>query len=381
MFRKIIAYILISLSAAISGCQPYNKTNNYTAEQKLLYQFQNEPKMRIGFYPSSTLATEFLSIADLGQHFYQNNLLEKNGIVYTCKAGQIDTTHLRKSADWTAYLASKTFKKIIKNKTEYSFKGKEPTIYYVKLNYPDNWQNLSGEEKEKIACDASIKLAQYLAYTITTWHEILTWFGYKSTGLYSEAPSAFSWEDSFSNLLGTHLADTALNNSKLSFNQAMSLAIFRELKKLEIQPRSIAILASEKVRGSWFTGHIPLTVKIKARNLDIGLDDGLVTPWLVPSLDCCCDSKPQPYPAPTLDSISKYGFSAKVEIKPTSWETNKILNIVYPNKKQRKSRIEPALHFAAIMDYIKKDAKNNYGYLVEPQQAEKAAAPNIYSPN
>lgn len=378
MLRKLIIYILILLSAAISGCQPYNRTNNHTVEQKLLYEFQNEPKIRIGSYPSSTLASEFLNIADLGQHAYQTNLNEKNGIVYTCKAGHIDISHLRKSADWTAYLASKTFKKIIKNKTEYSFKCKEASIYYVKLNYPDNWQNLPQEEKEKIACDASIKLAQYLAYTATTWHEILTWFGYKSTGFYSEAPSAFSWEDSFSNLLGTHLAATALNDSELSYNQAMSLAIFRELKKLELQSRSIAILASEKVRGSWFTGHIPLTIEIKARNLDIGLDDGYVTPWLVPSLDCCRDSKPKPYPAPTLDSISKYGFSTKVEIKPTSWEKDKILNIVYPDKKQRKTRIEPAVHFAAIMDYIKKDA-DSLGYITEPPQTEKAATPNIYS--
>jgi hypothetical protein len=302
-------------------------------------------------------------------HGYQFTLAEKNGIVYTRKAGHIDIIHVRIAADWTAYLKKRTSKCIKRYDPGFSFTFK-PDIskYYVQIFYPDNWEVLPDKDKEEITSEISIRLGQYLAFTVTTWHEILTWFGYKCLGFFPEFPSAFSWEDSFSNLLGTRVAAEALQDPEHNYNKAITLAIERELEKLGVQSSHTAIRASEIMRGKWFSGHVLYLVDIKKRNLDIGLDDGFVTPTVLPCPPECAKVEVQSYPVPTLEILSEYGFSVKIEIEPWEWEKDNILRIIYPVAGKRKKRVEPAIHFARIMDYIKEDATKNYGYSVDPQQ-------------
>jgi len=337
------------------------------------------PQSRIGCYPSPTLSTHFLDRKELGTHGYRFNWSEKNGIVYTCKAGHIDIYHLREAADWTAYLADKTFEHLEKNETEFSFKLKEGSLCFVKLAYPENWKDLSQNDKEHIARDISIRIGQYLAYTAGTWHEILTWFGYKSRGFYPEFPSAFSWEDNFSNLLGSYIAVPALQDTEYTFDEAMTLALDRELVKLDVQSRHVARGAAEKVRGIWYSGDFLFFVRMKKRHFDIGLDDGFVTPVIVPGVCECEGAQTQSYPVPTIDSLSEYGFSMEVEIEPKEWETHKIQSVVYPDDKERKNRIEPDKHFASIMTYIKKDALKRYGYDADLSNATPQEQARIYS--
>lgn len=327
---------------------------------------KRRPRGRIGRYASTTVGTIFVDPEHLGSHGYSNGQLEKTGIVYTCKAGHIDIAHVRKTADWTAFLAANTLEQLKRNETEFSFKFKEPSRYFVQLTYPEFWQDMPEAERDRTARDVAIRLGQYFAYTGATWHEILTWFGYRSTGVYPEFPSAFSWEDSFSDLLGIHISAEAIRDVEHEYDEAVTLALNRKLEELDVQPRSTAIRASEKVRGVWFSGDFLFLVDMKARNFDIGLDDGFVTPWLVPSLAECEGARPWSYPVPSLDFLSEYGFSVKFEIEPKELQKGKILNIVHPGRKERKERIEPAVHFAAIMDYIKEDAVKRHGYEVYP---------------
>jgi len=317
-----------------------------------------KPPIRMGAYATKTIGTRFANPENLGRH---NSRSEKNGQVYTCKAGHIDLAHLRKAADWTAVLAEKTFKHLMKNETEFSFRLREPSVYFVMLTYPKNWENLPQKDKERIARNVSIELGQYFSYTATTWHEIITWFGYKCTGIYSEFPSAFSWEDMISNLLGTYGAGQALRDTKHSFDEAMTLVLDRQLEILDVQPRHIAKLASKKMKGDWYSGGLLFFVKMKKRNFDIGLDDGFITPSTVPSLRGCEEVEAPIFLTPNPDTLLEYGFSVKLKIKPTLWERRKILNVVYPNRKARKKQIEPVIHFAPIMDYIKKEAVKKYG--------------------
>jgi hypothetical protein len=337
------------------------------------------PRDEFGCYPTPTLGTHFLDCEKLGKHEYSFNLSEKGGLVYTCKAGHIDIYHVREAADWTAYLAEKTFEHLEKNETEFSFKLKEESRCFVKLAEPENWKDLSQNDKERAARDISIKLGQYLAYTAGNWHEILTWFGYKSRGFYTEFPSAFSWEDNFSNLLGSYLAVLALQDTEYAFDEAMTLALDRELQKLDVQPKRVARHASEKVKGLWYSGNFLSFVRMKKRHFDIGLDNGFVTPALVPGVCECEGAQPQPYPAPTTDSLSEYGFSVKVEIEPKEWEAKKILSIVSPDSKEKGKRIEPNKHFASIMAYIKKDALKRFGPDVDLSSADPQKQAQIYS--
>jgi hypothetical protein len=328
---------------------------------------KTSPQARLASYASSTIGTNFLGLEDLGQHSYRPDLSEKNGIIYTCKAGHIDIAHVRKLIDWTAFLAAKIYDNLIKNKAEFTFTTAKPSIYHLNITYPQYWTVLSEQQKEKAARDISIKVGQYAAFTASTWHEILTWFGYKSLRFYTDFPSAFSWEDTFSNVFGSHIAVMALTDSEHEFNEAVTLALDRELEKLGVQSARTAKRASKEVRGLWFSGDL-LFVNIKKRNFDIGLDDGFITPFIVPSLAECEGAEAQAYPVPNLAFLSEYGFSVQLKIKPRAWEKDKILRVVYPQAENRSNWIEPDIHFAPIMDYIKKEAVEKYGYNLSPDR-------------
>jgi len=75
--------------------------------------------------------------------------------VYTCRGGFIDISHLRDSADRTAYCTAVILEKIINGETEFSFQMQEPSMYFVTIRYPDNWGTLP--YKEKIANENSFR--------------------------------------------------------------------------------------------------------------------------------------------------------------------------------------------------------------------------------
>ncbi|HLB73953.1 MAG TPA: DUF4056 domain-containing protein [Sedimentisphaerales bacterium] len=318
-----------------------------------------EPRMRLGCYPTPTVGTAFPDPNALGAHSYAGS--DKVGIVYTCRGGHIDLAHLRIAADWSMYLANMSFDNLIKNKKEFSFKSKPaPSMYYVKITYPANWADMRQNERERIAREFSLTLGQYFGYVASTWHEIATWFGYKFVALLPEFSSSFSWEDSYSNLLGTRLAIAAIQDPN-GYDRAMTLGIDRELAALGVQSRRIAEWAGEKMRGQWFSGRVVYMVNMKKRNFDIGLGDGYVTPTLVPDLTECWEAQAQAYPVPTLDEAGAHGFSVRLEIEPKIRVKKKILKVAYGDADKRGKRVEPTVHFPRIMDYIKQDAVKRLG--------------------
>lgn len=356
-------YLLSSLSLLldVAGCGGILPDQGLScpAQQVVYRGFNGPPRARFGSYPSSNIGTFFMG-PDLGSHGYNFRPSEKNGIVYTCRGGHIDIIHVRIAADWTAYLTARTYRHLMNHDSGFSCKlAVDRSRCFITLSYPENWDNLSRIKQMATAKEAALVVGPYLAYTMTTWHEILTWFGFKCIGLFPEFPSAFSWEDSYSNLLGTIVAARALDDSEHTYNQAVKIVLDEEMRKLAIQPARVAKQASESVRGGWFTGNIMFCVDMKQRNCDIGLDDGFVTPTLVPGVSACRDTEPASYPVPKLDGLAKYGFSMTLEIEPHEWERGKILRIAHGN--QPGKRIRPADHFAVIMDHIRREAEATYG--------------------
>lgn len=318
-----------------------------------------EPRMRLGCYPTPTVGTTFPDPSALGTHSYAGS--DKGGIVYTCRGGHIDLAHLRIAADWTMYYATLSFDCLMRNETEFSFKSKPaPSRYYVSIEYPRGWAEMPASEKERIARALSLKLGQYFGFVASTWHEIITWFGYKFVAVLPEFSSSFSWEDSYSNLLGTRLAAVAMQDRR-GYDKAMTLGIDDELRSLGVQSAKTAKWAGEKVRGDWFSGRVVYMVKMKKKNFDIGLGDGYVTPTLVPGLSECRQAEAQSYPVPTLDGVGEYGFSVKLEISPKIWESGKIRKVAYGKGAKRGKRVEPAVHFPRIMSYIRQDAAKRLG--------------------
>lgn len=318
------------------------------------------PRVRMGSYATATREVPFLDPADLGPHGYRFRWAEQNGIIYTCGAGHVDIAHVRKAADWTGYLAATTLRHLERRETAFRFKLHEPSLYFVELTYPQNWDQRPPEEQESVARELAVRLGQYLAYTGLTWHEILTWFGYQPRPYKSEFPSAFSWEDTYSNLLGTRVAAGALRDREHTFSEAVTLILELELEALGPRPAHVARQAADAMRGKWFC-ETWFSTTIMKRNFDVGLDDGYVTPCLVPAVPGCEGARPHPLPVPTPESLTDCGFTVKLEIEPRGWEEKRIVKALYPDGGGRTRRLDPAVHFASLIRHIEEDAAARWG--------------------
>ena len=361
---------VLLLSAAGCGLWP-DKALTGPADQVIYHGFDWPPRIRYGTYPCAIVGTPLFG-ADLGEHAYYWSPAEKDGIVYTCRAGHIDIIHLRIAADWTAYLTAEAYRHLMKGHWQFSYKlAVDRSRNYVQIFYPSDWDSLTEQDRSAIAREVALALGPYLTYTMVTWHEILTWYGFKCIGLPVEYASAFSWEDSFSNLLGTILAVRALQDTEHGYNEAMKIAIDQELRSLGIQPARVAKEASDSVKGRWFTGDIAVFVDMKKRNFDIGLDDGFVTATLVPGEPACPGAEPVSYPVPTLDVLDRYGFAAAISIEPHEWEKDAVLRLVHEN-----SRVYPQAEFPAIMEYLHREAAARYG--PEYDLGRETASPLAY---
>ena len=318
---------------------------------------RGEPKIRIGSYPAPTWGMTFADPCHLGLHGYGFSASEKNGIVYTARAGHIDLAHVRSSADWTKYLYNKVKTCILQGQTDFTFTSNvEVSQYRIHIDYPDDWTDRLPAQKESMVQDVAIDAGQYLTFTAATWHEILTWFGYRYGGVFSEFASAFSWEDSFSNLLGTRLAAQVLTRDPTNFDRGFTAALQQELHQLGIQSRSMALMTTKSLKGKWYSGTVPGWVTVSRRNFDIGLDDGYVTPTLMPKDITHLDDDRVSYPVPNLDRISDLGFSIDVTIIPKEWIRHKILRVVYPKPSSKDKVIRPDVHFAKLMKAIEQEA-------------------------
>ncbi|MCK5175908.1 MAG: DUF4056 domain-containing protein, partial [Planctomycetes bacterium] len=192
------------------------------------------PRQRVGEFFGSPVGMTFLEPEDLGRHRYSAGFGEKNGMVYTCRGGFIDIGHVREAADRTAYLAGVSYEKLMAKEEVFSFRVIEPSRYWVKISYPENWDGMSEGQRFAIADEVSICLGQYFAHTSLIWHEILTWYGFSSVGIFPENISSFSWEDSYSDLLGTHLAVEALAGNGGRFDEVMTRLIDERLDAIEV---------------------------------------------------------------------------------------------------------------------------------------------------
>jgi hypothetical protein len=356
MVNGLLRVALIGLAMPNLSCSsrpgPVSFMNTLSTLAAVPLSVTGKPRLRMGRAPTGAVIG-----SDLGKHGYTPNLSERNGIVFTCRGGQIDTAHTRKSADWTCYLTKVFLVHIENNETSFSFRMPEPSRYFVRLAYPDNWHALAPAERKAISREVAIELGSYAAYVGTTWHEMLTWVGYKAMLIMPEFFSAFSWEENFSNVLGARMAAKALRDEGRSYDDALTAAFDEELVMLGAQPARVAKRVRREEKGEWYTGPI-LNVDVRKRHFDIGIDDGFVTPIVFPIPECE-GIDPVDYPAPHLETIRDYGFEITLEIEPVIKE--ELLRLVYPNESIEGKRINPEKHFGLIMKYMQEEAIELYG--------------------
>jgi hypothetical protein len=213
---------------------------------------------------------DITSIDVMGPHKYLEGPDENNGIVYTHRGGFLDMGHLRDCADWTAYL----YNLILACK-------EDSTLTSIHLGFEGGTKTLKLNVPKDICDDEAVELAARIAYDISLWHEISTWFGAATVPLLPERYSSFSPEDIYSNLMGTHLATQAIL-SDMEYDEAMTFYIDKMLKELGVVSSwDDTYNAFLKVDKLWYDGdkRFPdkdITLK---RFLDSGTE---LSPWLIP---------------------------------------------------------------------------------------------------
>lgn len=212
---------------------------------------------------------DITTVGQLGPHHYLGNAGEGNGIIYTQRGGFVDMGHLRDQADWTAYLYSR----IVLARENGNFilhLGREGGLKNLNLNIP---RDLSRND--------AIRLAGRIAYDLSVWHEIATWYGSSSIPLMPERYSSFSIEDPYSNLLGVTIGMSAIESS-LPYEEAMDQLIGSYLEMLgAVSSENETYLAMEAVRNIWWTRekHLPSRKIMIERQLVVY---SCLEPWRVP---------------------------------------------------------------------------------------------------
>jgi hypothetical protein len=231
-----------------------------------------------------------INAKDVGRHKYESGVIqrgsdapravgssERDGLVYTCRGGFVDTAHLRDYADWTLYLAAQIARRLHDGGT---------------LELPDEGGSrrlivrpVAGEllDRRELHLNA-VPIAQWVAFQMSIWHEIATWYGWSATGVFSEKASAFSPEDLYSNLLGIKIAGgiifTRAARTDQLFNANMGEWMESVFKRLDAVPAEAGKGAAQYVDQVWWdsTRRVPEMALVLRRNFGIGRE---IVPWTV----------------------------------------------------------------------------------------------------
>ncbi len=213
--------------------------------------------------------TEITRLEKIGSHHYLGDPGEENGIIYTRRGGFIDMGHLRDQSDWMAYLYIKLCESRASGKLSLVLGHKGCEKIFTAIVPP------------AMTNSDLIQLAGKIAYGLSVWHEIATWFGASTIAFVPERYSSFSFEDAYSNLLGVIIGVQALK-SELPYEEAVTGIITKTLKNLDVVlDEAETYLAMEAVRNIWWTGEkkLPSSKVLLHRQLRVY---PCLQPWLVP---------------------------------------------------------------------------------------------------
>ena len=307
------------------------------------------PRIRLASSPYPNILFKRLDQMEFGEHHYRPDWRPwktreiSRGHFYTRRGGFIDLSHLRKTVDWAAYFQGVLYTALTNGESRIVIKGSEPSLYHIDFKVPD-LPHLSAEEQDDFYKELSIQAGLQLSFTALTWHEILTWYGFSALRVLSEKSSAFSYEDMYTHAVGIAVAEQALRNNELPYNQAVTVALTSEVAKLEPLDGSGTQDALNRVHESWW--RYQRTLK---RATDIG-ESGYVAPLLVPGLE---HEDPAMYPAPVLTCFMGVELSEciTVDIQPVHKAGKFIASMVG----RESGMVNPIEDFSMIMTNIRSE--------------------------
>ena len=278
-------FLLSSVGSAIAQPDPEVSLPAADTSQNYVFMFLDPPKLRACCAFGHSLQTKIgsslvpvqidnvLHPDRLGLHAYkeQNINTEMNGLIYTCRGGTIDIAHIRDYADWTAYLYFR-IRKVLGSSALIPLPP-EAASRDILL------RPIAAELTESERNELAIVLAQRIAFALSVWHEIVTWYGHASVELFSERVSSFSPEDNYSNLLGAQIGADALRQGG-NFDRAVD----EQLEKMVFDLAPLLPGQTKKtfntVDGLWWdrTKQMPDTQMVIRRNVDYG---DTIQPWII----------------------------------------------------------------------------------------------------
>ncbi len=237
----------------------------------------------------------YLEPAKLKSHFYlRKSGSDKVGLIYTCRGGFLDISHLRDNADWTAQVRYNLRAWLeagleVSARTEGSFHAR--SVVFPKL---------SGEELSALSESDLDLIAVAVGNSMALLHEIPTAFNIQKG-------SAFSLEDAYSNLLGSYLGVRAVRDPR-PYDEAMTAILSSTLADLGALREKDTVRTHKLVKGLWwkdsFSGGFESVLKRDFTYV------GSVTPFLVHTAVQCLDASPETLPVPAIlsngNSVNSY---------------------------------------------------------------------------
>jgi len=294
--------------------------------------FGTDLRVRVGAVPVPGFSIgNIMGIDEVGPHTYDSGALtrssqagyggfrhrENNGLLYTCRGGFIDTAHVRDYVDWTLYLGVELARNLSKGLTiELPDEGGQRRIVLQPIDR--NLIDRYGITR------ITTRLASWIGFQLSVWHEIATWFGWSWSPTFPETASAFSPEDLYSNILGIKMLE-ALSHRRSGrtediYNRSVDTWLELLLEYLDPVPKSVGVEAMRSVDGHWWDSNRRLPDKelTLRRHMDI---DGSIAPWLVPaarapeSLREICGDNPELVAIANPDGVLSLKFSDWVNLQ------------------------------------------------------------------
>ena len=292
-------------------------------------------KARLGQLPIPGIDIDNLKVIDeIGPHRYDSGFVmvgsdgfgeflgdEKNGLIFTCRGGFIDSAHVRDYADWTIFLTARIIPRLGEGLTlELPDEGGRRRI----IVHPIDPGQLEKHDRVSFA----LAIASWLSFRLSVWHEIATWYGWSWSPSFPEIDSAFSPEDLYSNLLGIRIAAAiVLEHSARSaaiYDRSVDAWMRESIRFLGPTSKQTALEAMEVLDGAWWNSQtlLPGPGVLRRRNFSFG---SRIEPWLVPAslmtdslrtrLTKECGGLPEPLPLENPDRFDGIALSSLARLE------------------------------------------------------------------
>ncbi len=176
------------------------------------------------------------------------------GIVFTQRAGFLDMAHVRLAMDWSWYIAQVIQSEADKASVNLK-QGEMLQDFEVSIAYHDSTMQLRVKASE-YSRQYAATLATAAAYRLLTWHEVATWYGYRTVPFVSERRSSFTVDDSMSHVVGIDLGHQLihLTSDRATYDRLAGELLTQKLAELGAADEATTTRMCNAVEGTWWEG-------------------------------------------------------------------------------------------------------------------------------